>query len=102
VGDKIQTEDGLATIASVEKEDYEGAVYNLVLGTPEERAAVGDTGTVMYANGVRVGDAGMQSYVKLRNDEVALSRRMEALPESLRTDYQLAQVRKEVRASLKR
>jgi hypothetical protein len=102
VGDKIQTADGLSTIVSVEKEDYEGPVYNLVLGTPEERAALGNTETTMYANGVLVGDAQMQSLIKLRADEAALEKRMSSLPGELRHDYELTAARTELRAAIKR
>lgn len=102
IGDRIMTEDGVTTVAYVEKEDYEGVVYNLVLGTPEEREGLAPTKTTMYANGVLVGDSQMQSFVRLRADALAESKRLEALPESYRLDYQRSLERQRAREAAKR
>jgi hypothetical protein len=58
--DRVMTDRGIATITSVERVAYKGQVYNLELGTAEERAKVGKNGTTMYAGGFLVGDATMQ------------------------------------------
>ncbi|EYF06909.1 Hint domain-containing protein [Chondromyces apiculatus] len=99
IGDRIQTADGVAVVAHVEKEDYEGAVYNLVLGTPEERAAMSAEETTMYANGVLVGDSQMQTLVKLRSDEAALAKRAESVPQWVRAGLPGIEKRREARGA---
>ena len=83
----------------VEREDYEGMVYNLVLGTPEERATLGQAETTMYAGGMLVGDAQMQTLIKQNADAAALAGRMDRLPEALRHDHALAAARQKLRDS---
>jgi hypothetical protein len=102
LGDSIITDSGVTKVVSIEKEPYEGMVYNLVLGTPEERQSTSGNETTMYANGVLVGDAQMQSVVKQRNDATAMATRLASLPESLRKDFELTSTRAALRAQAKR
>ncbi|MCP3144116.1 Hint domain-containing protein [Pyxidicoccus xibeiensis] len=60
VKDTVRTERGSAAIVSVERVPYDGRVFNLVLGTPEELATVGPNERTMFADGVLVGDDAMQ------------------------------------------
>ncbi|MFP2928773.1 Hint domain-containing protein [Pyxidicoccus sp. 3LG] len=60
VKDTVRTERGSAAITSVERVPYDGKVYNLVLGTPEELESVGPHERTMFADGVLVGDDAMQ------------------------------------------
>lgn len=61
VQDRVRTQAGVATIATVERLPYEGKVYNLTLGTPEELARVGKMDRTMFADGILVGDNAMQT-----------------------------------------
>ncbi|AKT42125.1 Hint domain-containing protein [Chondromyces crocatus] len=99
IGDRIQTANGVAVVTHVEREDYEGVVYNLVLGTPEERAEMGQEETTMYANGVLIGDSQMQSLIKLRSDEAALAKRAESVPQWVRNEQAGIEKRRQARAS---
>jgi hypothetical protein len=58
--DQVMTDRGIARIVSVARIPYPGQVYNLRLGTPDERAAMGSHRTTMFAGGLMVGDATMQ------------------------------------------
>lgn len=100
VGDRIITKDGAATVVSVERLEYEGPVYNLILGTAEELGAVSKDGTTMFANGVLVGDSRLQGAItQLRADEAAQARRMAALPEAFKADYQMSLSREQRHAA---
>jgi hypothetical protein len=79
--DRVMTDRGIATITSVERVPYAGQVYNLELGTAEERAKVGKNGTTMYAGGFLVGDATMQEEHSKPRPVVA------DLPAEWSTDY---------------
>lgn len=97
VGDRLDTEDGISYVVSVEREEYEGDVYNLVLGTPEELEARGNQ-TTMVANGVVVGDSRMQGQLKLENSKADDARRAQAeIPAELYVDYLGSKVRGLVR-----
>lgn len=98
VGDRLDTEDGVAYVVGVEREDYEGEVYNLVLGTPEELEARGQN-TTMVANHVVVGDVRMQGALKAeRSAEADEARAQAPLPPALYLDYAGAQLRKLARS----
>jgi hypothetical protein len=60
VKDTVRTERGTAAIVSVERVPYDGKVYNLVLGTPQELESVGPNERTMFAEGLLVGDDAMQ------------------------------------------
>lgn len=57
---QVETEDGIASIVEVERVPYDGMVYNLSVGTPEEIAMVSGVNRTMFAGGIRVGDNEMQ------------------------------------------
>lgn len=100
IGDRIMTKDGLSTIVAVDRLEYEGPVYNLVLGTAEELGTISRDGTTMYANGVLVGDSRLQGAItQLRADEAAQADRVASLPEEFKTDYRLSLVREQKRAA---
>lgn len=57
---QVETEDGLAIIVEVSRVPYDGQVYSLSVGTPEEIAMVSGSHRTMFAGGIRVGDNEMQ------------------------------------------
>jgi hypothetical protein len=60
VGAQVETEDGIASILEVERVPYDGSVYNLSVGTPDEIARIAGLDRTMFAGGIRVGDNEMQ------------------------------------------
>lgn len=60
VGDLIGTEVGPAMVENVNREMFEGKVYNLMLGTEKERRTMNANETTFFANGIRIGDAQIQ------------------------------------------
>ncbi|MEM9456235.1 MAG: Hint domain-containing protein [Myxococcota bacterium] len=97
LGDRLETDDGVAYVVGVEREEYEGEVYNLVLGTPEELEARG-ADTTMVANHVVVGDVRMQGALKVeRSAEADEARAQAPLPPELYVDYLGAELRGLVR-----
>ncbi|AGC47367.1 hypothetical protein MYSTI_06094 [Myxococcus stipitatus DSM 14675] len=60
VKDTVLTQKGTATITSTERVPYDGKVYNLKLGTPEELASLSPNERTLFADGVLVGDDTMQ------------------------------------------
>lgn len=97
VGDRLETDDGVAHVVSVSRKEYDGQVWNLVLGTPEELEARGKA-TTMVANGVVVGDARMQGVLKAeRTAADAVARAQAPVPAELYVDYVGAQLRELVR-----
>lgn len=59
-GTVVETENGLHTVVDVTRIPYDGAVYNLTLGTPAELAQTRGDDRTMFAGGIRVGDNQMQ------------------------------------------
>lgn len=57
---EVDTENGFVGVASTSRVKYDGEVYNLTLGTPDELAAVRADDRTMFAGGIRVGDNEMQ------------------------------------------
>lgn len=98
VGDRIETQSGAATVMAVERPEYESAVYNLTLGTPEELEAVGPEGTTLFADGIRVGDARMQGHLTERIQSEELSSRGKDIPLEKSVDYQYSMERMKRRA----
>jgi hypothetical protein len=93
-GDALLTRDGPRTVVAVERVPYDGMVYNVALGTPEElKAAGGPEARTLYANGFLVGDSVMQ-------EEMEKARRTDArevlarLHESWHRDFHLQQAAK--------
>lgn len=100
IGDRILTKDGPTTVVAVERPEYEGSVYNLILGTAEELATVRPEETTMFANGVLVGDGRMQGVVvQTRSDEAARARSEASLPEEFKADFLISKIRQQMRAS---
>jgi hypothetical protein len=60
-GDEVLTRAGSRTLAAVERVPYDGQVYTVALGTPEELAQVGPEARTLYANGFLVGDSFLQT-----------------------------------------
>jgi len=92
-GDFVLTTQGPSKLVEVRGEAYTGKVYNLKLGSPAEKAGLGDDQTVLYANGFVVGDMQIQSkYVTLAAHKPAKT--IDQLPERWRRDYLLSSQRK--------
>lgn len=99
VGTLIETDEGVAKVVGVERVPYDGAVYNLVLGTPEELEAHGNQ-TTMIANHMVVGDSRMQDALKVqRTEEAEIASAERPVPAGFMIDYVGAQLRKARRAS---
>lgn len=93
IGDRLETEDGVAHVVGIDRKDYEGEVYNLVLGTPEELEARGGD-TTMLANHVVVGDVRMQGALKAeRTADDRQARAQTSVPPELYVDYLGSKVR---------
>jgi hypothetical protein len=60
VKDRIRTRTGMSSVVSITRVPYDGQVYNLTLGTPEELAQVSKEERTLFAGGVQVGDSSMQ------------------------------------------
>ncbi|HEX8723274.1 MAG TPA: Hint domain-containing protein [Pyrinomonadaceae bacterium] len=83
-GTEVYTEDGKATLVSVERESYDGEVWNLKIGTPEE-AALGLT--TFYANGILVGDLNMQQHFGELDRRRRSGNPLDDLPAEWHQDY---------------
>lgn len=91
-GDAVLTVQGPSKLVEVRGEAYAGKVYNLKLGSPAEKASLGDDQTVLYANGFVVGDLQIQArYETLVNRQ---ARTIDQIPERWRRDYELSLQRK--------
>ena len=91
-GDRVLTEQGPSELVEVSGEAYTGKVYNLKLGSPAEKAGLGDDHTILYANGFVVGDMQIQSkYEALATRQAA--RTIDQIPERWRRDYLLSSQR---------
>jgi hypothetical protein len=80
---EVETENGFVGVASVSRVKYDGEVYNLTLGTPDELAAVSAGDRTMFAGGIRVGDNEMQWEM-----ERASLRVRKEIPPSWMIDYE--------------
>jgi hypothetical protein len=89
---QVETEDGIASVVEVERVPYDGAVYNLSVGTPEEIAMVSAANRTMFAGGIRVGDNEMQ--FDMERQSVRESARRELSP-AWETDRKHSQARKQ-------
>lgn len=83
-GTEVYTEVGKATLVSVERESYDGEVWNLKIGTPEE-AALGLT--TVYANGILVGDLNMQQHFGELDRQRRSGNPLDDLPAEWHQDY---------------
>lgn len=90
-GTHVVLEGGATTpLTHVEEEDYRGEVWNLMLGSHEDRAAgaVGGPG-LFVANGIVVGDFGAQGRI-YRASRRSLDFMRERLPPAYHRDYESA------------
>jgi len=85
VGDKVMTEEGPSKLAKVSYEAYDGAVYNLKVGSGQELARLGEDQTVVYANGFLVGDGQIQS--KYESKELMAKSQPHRLPVRWKKDF---------------
>src|ERR1041384_3269732 len=93
---QVETEGGVASIVEVERVRYDGMVYNLLVGTAEEMAAVSGLNRTMFAGGIRVGDNEMQSDMELQSKRAHARRQLSPAWE---TDRKNAMARKHSAAS---
>lgn len=59
-GDVVLTDEGPMSLVSVAREDYQGMVYNLAVGEPEELRGLGPWDSTVVAEGFIVGDDRVQ------------------------------------------
>ncbi len=83
LGDELRTDTGASKIVNIERpvSVQPVLVYNMNLGTPQEKAGTDDT--TLFAGGIVVGDNQMQG----RYEELARFARPEDVPEEFRADY---------------
>lgn len=60
-GDRVMTAKGPSALVKVSREEYGGKVYNLEVGSEREASSLGEDQTVVYANGILVGDGQIQA-----------------------------------------
>jgi hypothetical protein len=89
---QVETENGIASIVEVERVRYEGLVYNLSVGTPDEIAMVSGINRTMFAGGIRVGDNEMQFDMERQRMRAAAKR---ALSPTWETDRKNAMAAKQ-------
>jgi hypothetical protein len=96
-GDLVATVDGLRVLSRVSREEYEGKVYNVKLGTELEKAALdGEDLTLVYANGFLVGDGQVQrKYESIAAAEPMQGDVLDRLPSQWHLDYHLSPVRRQ-------
>jgi hypothetical protein len=87
-GDKVLTENGIATLVGVTREAYTGRVYTVALGAPEGAADTsGNAGGTLFANGFLMGDKNLQDKLaeglKLQPGDL-----LARLPAAWHKDYQ--------------
>jgi hypothetical protein len=73
---QVKTEDGVASVVEVERVRYEGMVYNLSVGTPEELAMVSGVNRTMFAGGIQVGDNEMQFDMERQSKRASAERKL--------------------------
>lgn len=95
-GDLVITVDGVRVLSGVSREEYEGKVYNVKLGTEPEKAALGsDDLTLVYANGFLVGDGQVQrKYESIAMAEPMQGDVLDRLPSQWHLDYHLSPLRR--------
>jgi hypothetical protein len=85
-GDIVRTTKGDAKITSVTTERFNGKVWNLDVGAPEDKVKFTPENTTFYANGILVGDSKMQGYWDLvdRRDPRSV---IQSIPKRWHRDY---------------
>ncbi len=87
-GDTVLTQSGPSKLMSVQREDFGGSVYNLKLGSDEEKGSLGEDQTVLFANGFLVGDGQIQNRYEFRELSASTQGDVRArLPKRWHRDY---------------
>lgn len=84
-GDVVSTKDGPSQLVTVGREQYNGYVYNLKLGTGAEMKGLAKDQTTVYANGFLVGDVQVQG--NYESAELVSSGKPVRLSTQWRNDY---------------
>jgi hypothetical protein len=87
VGDVVMTKDGPSELVQVERQSYDGKVYNLKVGSPTESLDIGPDQTTFYANGFLVGDGQIQTKYEMAEFSKKEGNILERLPKKLHRDY---------------
>ncbi len=98
VGSRVMTREGPARLISVERVQHPGKVFNFVLGSRDEMAALGTTQRTLFANGFLVGDSVMQIELEDRLKSARRAARAAHLPSAWRRDFESSVARKTVAA----
>jgi hypothetical protein len=88
-GDMVMTKAGPSKLVAIAREQYDGKVYNLKVGSESEMEALGEDQTIVYANGFAVGDLQIQS----RHEMLDMARNKQGddrLPPRWHRDYLLS------------
>jgi len=88
VGDTVMTRTGPSKLVRVTREQFNGTVHNLKVGTTDEKKGLGEDQTVVYANGFLVGDGQIQSKYEAADLEARQVARRAKLPMRWHSDYQ--------------
>lgn len=86
-GDVVMTETGPSRLVEVSREDYDGRVFNLKLGSESEIASLATDQTVLYANGFLVGDGQIQSKYEILAMTQKHGNIFDRLPKQWHRDY---------------
>lgn len=86
VGDNVITEDGIGKLTEILTEFYDGQIWNLHVGVPEDGIELTDQNRTHFANGILVGDGVMQRIYekKYRQD---MKNIVKKVPEKWIQDY---------------
>lgn len=93
VGDEVMTADGPSKLTEVSREQYDGKVYNLKVGSQSEKASLTKDQTIFYANGFVIGDAQIQRDLETMISRQEATTTAAQIPPQWRRDYQLSQQR---------
>lgn len=96
VGDVVITDTGEAKLVKVERQQFNGNVWNLDVGRPTDRVQLTDTNTTFYANGILVGDRQMQGRMTRAEKESPAAIRASLDPKWLQ-DFDNYQIDKQAR-----
>ncbi|HLL54426.1 MAG TPA: Hint domain-containing protein [Myxococcaceae bacterium] len=95
VGDRVETITGPSRLVSVTREQFNGKVYNLEVGSDAERLKLGPDETVMYAEGFVIADKTIQEkYEALARAAAAKFDVREHLPKAWLRDFKNSATRR--------
>lgn len=92
-GELVRTADGPRALVEVSREAYQGKVYNLRVGSAQQKASLGEDQTVMYANGFVVGDTQIQHKYDALAARQAIAARAARVPDAWQADYRMSPLR---------